>query len=111
MGINKETFTQLLKSGQVVHSNFLSIRFIQPTTPVIPNDNQYSFVVSSKVSKLAVVRNLLKRRSRAIINKHKKAIKNLLICAFFFKVGVTNFGFKELESLIVSILKQSRLLK
>lgn len=111
MGINKETFTKLLKSGRVAHSGFLSIRFINSPVADQIRENQYSFVVSTKVSKLATVRNLLKRRSRAIIFKHREEIVSPLICAFFFKNGSNKLSFKELEGVILSILKQVRLLK
>ncbi|MBI3633544.1 MAG: ribonuclease P protein component [Candidatus Vogelbacteria bacterium] len=111
MGINKKIFTEILKSGKILHSNTLSLRFIQPPKNVLTLPNQYLFVVSLKVSKLATERNLLKRRSRDIINKHKNLIKKPLICVFFFKPAAINLNYNELNKEIVMILKQARLIK
>ncbi|MBI3633903.1 MAG: ribonuclease P protein component [Candidatus Vogelbacteria bacterium] len=110
MGISKTTFTELLKNGQAVHSGVLSIKFIRPKQGDQSLSNQYSIVVSIKVSKLAVIRNLLKRRSRDILQKHKDIIKNPLICAIFLKAGSIRLSYRELESAIVAVFKQAKLL-
>ena len=68
-------------------------------------ENRYSVVVSSKVSKKAHERNLLKRRAREILRKIQKE-KGLMgwDIAILFKQTVSRLSFTELEREIKTAL-------
>ena len=88
-----------MKSGKFKGSNYLSLKFIPFIGP-----SHFFFVVSKKVSKLAVERNLIKRRSRAIINLNKDNIKSGFICVMMFKPEVKDLSFGQLVDEIKSVL-------
>ena len=109
MGLKKQIFPVLLKNGQIFNSRNMSLR-IMPDQQTIKNlINQVSFVVSTKVSKLATVRNLLKRRGRAIIVKHKENIKTPYFLAFFIKSGAVNLSFSDFEKEVLYLLNLAKI--
>lgn len=69
-----------------------------------------AFIVSSAVSKKAVIRNLLKRRARAIILKYLKYFIAPIFIIFIFKKSSLSLSFNELEKEIVSGLKKAGIL-
>lgn len=105
--VEKAVFDTLLKSGSVVNSGNVSLRYLtQPSN----SKNKYSFVVSGKVSKSAVERNLLKRRGRYVIRKNSDRIKTPFICVFFFKPGSVKLDYKTLEAEILNLLFKAKLI-
>jgi len=68
------------------------------------------FSVSKTVAKKATDRNLLKRRSKAIVRKHITEFKKGYIYFFSFKKGADKASFGELELEILDLLKKSRIL-
>ena len=66
------------------------------------------FVVSKKVFKTAVRRNLLKKRARAVISEFfgKRDIKESLI--FYFKKTANTLSFRALKKEIVELLKKAK---
>ncbi len=100
-------FTDILKKGKVYHSPHLSFRVYKISPKEAP---AFSFVVSKKVARLAVSRNVLKRRGRSVIQKIKERIQNHCVGAFFFKKGAEKLSFKELEEEVVFLLSKSNIL-
>ena len=81
---------------------------IVKTGPKNTNLPALTIVVSKKVAKKAVQRNLLKRRIRAIVNTTaQKKEKNLMIIT---KAGVEKLSFQELKQEIVSQLNKLSLI-
>lgn len=108
-GINRITtreFDAIFKAGRWFDSGFFSLRIakIKKTEPL------FAFVVSVKVSKKAVVRNKIKRRSRNIIRKLLPSIKKEIAIIVFFKKGAENLKFSELEEKLKEELKKARVL-
>lgn len=107
--VNKDIFPAILKIGRTINSDNLSLRYIENKDVSAGLKNRYTFVVSAKVSKLAVVRNLLKRRGRYIIRKNKDKIKTSFNCVFFFKPGSVKLNFEELEKEFLILLSKAKI--
>jgi len=97
--ISRATFARIFSQGRTAYTDKLSLRCSNSQ-----GGNQYSFVVSAKVSKLATARNLLKRRGRYIIRKHADKIEKFLACIFFFKLGATRLNFSDLEKEFLALM-------
>ena len=72
---------------------------------------RFSFVVSKKEAKLAVVRNKLRRIGYSVIQKNISQIKENFLVAVFIKKGAMKLSKKELEKEIIFLLKKANLLK
>jgi ribonuclease P protein component len=108
--VNKTAFPILLREGRTANSDHLSLKYIENKDAKAGQGNRYSFVVSAKVSKLAVDRNLLKRRGRYIIRKYSTKIKTPISCVFFFKSGSNKLDFSQLEKEFLIILARARII-
>ncbi len=74
-------------------------------------NSRFAIVVSLKVSKKAVERNKLKRQIREIIRlKIIPIIKPGYDCVILTKKETLNFSYKELESVMLKLLKKSGLI-
>jgi ribonuclease P protein component len=71
-------------------------------------DKLFAFVVSKKVSKKAVIRNLLKRRGRKVIQDIKGRTKEGFSYIFFFQKGASDIDLKSIKEEMLSLLKQSQ---
>ena len=116
--VPRRLFIEALTKGRSIHSKYLSLRFLKSKEL---KQSRFSFIVSSKVSKKATVRNLLKRRGYYIVRKNKKNISDQFIFLFFFsaksgsafggKKTKTTDPFKELEREILTLFKKTGILK
>lgn len=107
---DKAVIENVIKNGRTTQSDNLSLKFLGLNGLLSPGNNRYSFVVSNKVAKRAVVRNLLKRRGRYIVRKNSVKIKTPFACVFFFKPHAVGLGFKELEKDLLAILSRAGLI-
>jgi len=105
--INREDFPKDFRKGRTYNSLNISLSV---TKNKVNTPSKFSFVSSSKVSKKAIKRNLLRRRGYYIIRKNKTQIKPGFICVLFFKKGAVNLNYKEIEDEILTLLKKSKLL-
>ncbi len=71
---------------------------------------RFGFVVSSKLVKKAVYRNLIKRRAREIIKKNIGRIKTGYDIVFIFSGGLEGVGYEILERELLSLLTESDLI-
>jgi ribonuclease P protein component len=109
--ISRVLFDTVLKDGAFFHSQNLSFRVVKAQKRL----SKFSFVVSKKVSKSAVVRNLLRRRGYSVLKsiigtKSKEKMDNAILGAFFFKKGAEKLGFDEVRGEIEFLLKKARVL-
>jgi ribonuclease P protein component len=105
--VTKEAWPALIKSGKVFFSPNLSLRLgllSQPATPSL-----FGVVVSKKVAKTAVRRNYLKRRLRAIINKHLESFPTGYQFAFFFRQDDQQLKIIELEQETLNLLSKTKI--
>ena len=92
-------FDALLKSGKRIQNSIVSIVFQGAET------TKTAVVVSKKVSKGAVQRNLLKRRVFSILKKNRNLFEEKHI-AVFVKKTATQGTYQELEKGLVDVLTQ-----
>ncbi len=105
--ISREYFPKNFKDGKTYNSSNISL-FIKKNKDNIPS--KFSFVISSKVSKSAVSRNLLKRRGYYVIRKNKTQINPGFICVLFFKKSATKLNYKKIEEEILFLFKKTNLI-
>ena len=104
--IGRKLFGEILKKGMSCSGEFLYIKFIT----LSGEEKRYSFVVSKKISKKAVIRNLIKRRARHVIKNNLTSIKTGYAIVFFFnKKEVVGLSFNQIEQDILKVLKKARL--
>ncbi len=103
--VKRSKFDVLLKKGTIYHTPYFSLR-------VKKNDanEPFSFtaVVSSKVIKTAVGRNLFKRRARAIVKElflNKKEIWPITVALFLKKDGAS-LPYKQLKAQIIEVFRK-----
>lgn len=103
---NKE-FLNLYKKGSFQRSRLFLLKFIKNNL----KNSRFAFVVSLKVSKRAVDRNLIKRRMREIIRILNKDIKEGYDLVFIMNSLSLNVTYKDLQNEVVKSLKKTKLLK
>lgn len=110
----KQLFNDVLKKGKSYHSPHLSLKILNVrsstsnTTSNTINKSSFYFVVSGKVIKKAVKRNLFKRRGRSIVRS--SGAKGGYIGAFFAKKGTGSLEFAELKKEILDLIKKAGIL-
>jgi ribonuclease P protein component len=104
----KKLLEKVIKSGKTHNSPHISLKAIILSSL---KTSMFSFVVSKRVAKHAVRRNLLKRRGRSVISSIKPNIKNGYIGVFFLKSGSSALLFKQLKEEIISLLKKAKILE
>jgi ribonuclease P protein component len=97
--INRKLFEEVAKKGKSFSCPYFSVKI----APATENQSRFTFVVSSKISKKAVVRNKIKRRTRNIVAKLIPKIKKQINAIIFFKKGVETLTFAELQKQINDI--------
>ncbi len=73
---------KIFKEGKFLNSPHLTFRFILTSSSMVP---RISFIASKSVAKLAVKRNLLRRRGYSVLKKHTNQLSPGLVGAFVFK--------------------------
>lgn len=106
--IQRADFPSSSKKGMVFHSTYTSLS-LQKQTKEEPN--KFSFVVSGKVSKKAVVRNKLKRRGYYVIKKFLPTIKIGYFVVFFLKKEIVGLSYSDFEKQILFLLNKAKLIK
>jgi ribonuclease P protein component len=110
-------FEILYKEGKFLPGKFFNLKYwkIQPDKyprrKYSTEDLKIGFVVSTKISKLAVKRNRVKRQMREVIRlllKDEK-IKRGYMVAFLAKASVLEKEYKEIETEIVVLLKRAEI--
>jgi len=104
--VTRTVFPLVLKKGHVFHAPHISLRVISAPETV---ESAFAFVVSRKVTNMAVKRNLLKRRGRHIVREATEKLKNKYTGVFFFKKDADSLSFEELQEEIASLLSHARI--
>jgi len=103
----KKDFERVFKEGRGVKESFLFFKWVPNKLRV----SRFGFIVSKKVSKKATLRNKIKRRLREIIRMRILKIKKGIDGIFIASQGLTEKDYKELEWIINTIFKKSKLLQ
>lgn len=94
-------FSTLIKTGKKYHTPSLCFYYL----PNVNNSYRIGVTISKKVSKLAVVRNLIKRRIIAILIQQYN-IKNLYDIIIVVKHGTDKINYQELESQVKQFINK-----
>lgn len=111
-------FEILFKEGRFVNSDLINAKVWKielekyPKREFKADDLLIGFVVGVKVSKIAVVRNRLKRQMREVVRLllRDKKIKNGFVISFMAKSEAIGKDYVEIEKSVNDILKKGRLL-
>jgi len=90
---NKE-FDLVFKEGKTVYGGVLGIKMRVNELGV----NRFGVLLSTKVSKLAVVRNLYKRRIKSILKQEDLKIKTGYDCVAIVLPAIKNKNYQEIEA-------------
>lgn len=103
----KNDFDSLFKKGKFAGQAFLTLGFIKNRLDI----SRFAIIVGKKVSKKAVSRNAIKRKAIEIIRLNLKQIKPGFDLVFIGKPEIRNKKYKEIEEVILNLLKRARLIK
>lgn len=103
--VTKDIFSEVFTKGASFNSPSASLKVLKGQALFL-----FTVVVSGKVSKKAVDRNLLKRRVRYIIRKHRSEFQTNINLIVFLKPEANKQDFKQLETNILSLLKQAKII-
>lgn len=94
----------VLKKGKIFFSPFFNLKILKNNL----ENPRFCIIVSTHISKKAVVRNRVKRQLRAIIYKNLGQIKNNYDFIILTKPAVTVAKFQELEKALVFLFKKTK---
>lgn len=101
----KKDFESVFKLGRSSYSQLMGVK-------VLPNDSlnlRVGFVISNKVSKKAVKRNLLRRRMRYLVAKHADTLKSGNDLVIIMLPAALGQPFADLEKSLLYNLKRLRI--
>ncbi len=104
---SERDFGRIFKKGKTTHGNALSVRAVRNNLP----ESRVAFVVSTKVSKKAVVRNLLKRRLREAVRKRVGDLAPGLDIVIMTKAQTLTLPPADLRQSLDNLLKKANLLR
>lgn len=103
-----EDFKNIFKNGKGLENQFLRVKFFKNNI----NHSRFGFVISVKVLKKAVARNILKRRLRNIVGSFIENLKPGLDIVIWPKKNSVSINYKDLrnslEELINKIVKNKK---
>src|SRR3989344_2256629 len=105
--VTRRQFPAILQTSRSWRSSFLSLRVARGRNEETPKVTIFAFVVSHKVSAMAVNRNKLKRRARAIVRELLPRVKDNYACLLFFKKGSAELPYQELRQAIQEIIART----
>lgn len=89
---NKD-FDLVFKEGKTSYVDFLGIKIKNNHL----NSNRFGILLGTKVSKLAVVRNLYKRQIKSILKEQNKQTKTGYDCVIIVLPKIINKNYQEIE--------------
>jgi ribonuclease P protein component len=103
----KKDFERVLKKGKGLKEDFLILKMAKNNL----SQSRFGFIVGTKISKKAVLRNKLKRRLRELVRGKIEKIKKGFDIIFITQPGLENRDFWELEEILNKIFSRAKLLK
>jgi len=98
---NKE-FDQVFKEGKSAYGKLLGIKIRKNQLDI----NRFGILLSTKVSKLAVIRNLYKRRIREIIGQDNFQLKKGYDCVVIVMPAIINSNYQDIKTEIKNIFNK-----
>lgn len=103
----KKDFKEVFKKGKGFGKDFL---FLKIKKNNLKKKSRFSFIVSKKISKKAVVRNKIKRRLREVIREELPRIKPGIDGVFIAKKNIEKKDFLEIKENVIQLLKKTEIL-
>lgn len=101
-------FKNVFDSGETVKDSFLFIKFLKNESR---KSSRFGIVISSKVSKKAIVRNRVRRQISEIIRNNLKRVVNSIDVVIVTNSKIVDKEFTEIEKVVLRLLKKSKILK
>jgi len=104
-------FERVFKSGRSAYAPFLLLKYLKNKIGI----TRFGIIVSAKVSKKAVLRNLAKRRIREILRLNKEKIKKgfdiiIVVSPKIVSQSGKILKYQEIEKTLLNLLKKADLL-
>jgi ribonuclease P protein component len=99
----KKDFEKVFKMGKGYREDFLFLK----TTKNNLKESRFGFIVSKKISNKAVIRNKIKRRLRAIIQKKIPRMKKGMDIVIVTLPGIEDKSFQEIEKNVNKIFAKN----
>lgn len=99
--LRSEDFEKIIKGGNFFPARFFSLRILKNNL----NYSRFGIVVGGKVTRKAVARNKIRRRSYEIIRRSWNEIPGGLDVVFFAKKSALEADFDDLKEDILQIIK------
>ena len=99
-------FDRVYKQGRTVNGPLFNLKYVPNNLP----DSRFSFVISSKVEKLATRRNLIRRRLRAAVALLQGGVKPGFDVVILIKKAALAVPYQDLAKQVEIILRQARLI-
>lgn len=100
--LKNSDFARVLSKGRHTATSFFLLKYL----PNNQAQSRFGFVISAKVSKKAVERNLLKRRLREIIKRNLKVIKSGYDVVFVVKKNAVQLTFVQIQDEVLKMLRE-----
>jgi len=100
----RKEFNYLYKNGQAQHTHHLTLVYL----PTKHRPIKIGFTVANKIGK-AHIRNLIKRRLRAIVREIVPNLPNNYNVVIIAKAGIDNVSFADLKSEVYTLFNRANL--
>ena len=109
----RQVFGLVSKEGKRLSNPLFIFRYLNLSPGLTPRDprRHFSVAVSSKIVPKATLRNLLKRRVRAVVSQSREKLKNNYCGIFYIKSGALKVSFKELKESVLETLERATIIK
>ncbi|HCC22490.1 ribonuclease P protein component [Candidatus Uhrbacteria bacterium RIFOXYC2_FULL_47_19] len=105
--ISKKDFSRVFSKGRIFHGRGLSAKICRNSLEF----SRFGLVISTKVSKKAVLRNKARRRLRSIVGRLLPSIKGNQDVAILARKEVLDMTFEQIETSTIHLLEKVGLLK
>lgn len=102
----KNEFNNVFKRSKTSSGRFVFLKALENGLSV----NRFGFIVSSKISKRAVIRNKIKRRLREIIHKNIIDMKKGFDVVILVRPNIVDCDFGEIKEDVEKLLKKIKIL-
>lgn len=103
----EKEFEAVFKGGRTIKGKYVFLRYLINGT----DKTRIGFVVSKKISKLAVVRNKVKRRMRDIVRLKRNELKEGLSIVVVSLPSITKMTYKEIKEDLENLLNKGEIIK
>jgi len=104
--VKESDFKEVAKRAKPIHSQFFILKKISS----LQQDTAFGLVLSAQVSKKAVVRNKIRRRTREILRPLLPVIKPGFKVMLMVKISIIDKNFQEIKNDLEDLLKKSGLI-